>query len=107
MRSAGSAARCLPRYRLRQLQEAGLIIFRKGLARSYPSLLPLALDFLRRASGKQCGEKSGFLGIFSAICMSHLAAACTIQAETWGCRTVVVWRAEQDVKKESAVLKRK
>lgn len=35
MRSAGSAARCLPRYRLRQLQEAGLIIFRKGLARSY------------------------------------------------------------------------
>lgn len=103
MRSAGSAAWSLPRYQLCQLQEVGLIIFRKGLARSCPSLLPLAAAFLGRASGKQCRENVAFGGYFLAFTW----VACTIQAETWGHRTAVVWRAEQDVMRESVVLERK
>lgn len=67
MRSAGSAALCLPRYQLCQLQEVGLIIFRKELARSYPSLLPLAAAVSGRASGKQSRENVAFGGYFLAF----------------------------------------
>lgn len=65
MRSAGSAAWSLPRYQLCQLQEVGLIIFRKGLARSCPSLLG---ESFRQAMQGKCG----FWGIFPGVHMGGM-----------------------------------